>query len=168
MITYSILLSASTWKLLKKNSFVETGLNLADVWKSSLKISIKNIIGNLWLIFLYDTPILLGLNMKLLFLVCFLAVLPQFSNGKNYYLVNDEKSASEYVYGLFGLTNVVGKIILDLMSLKKPWFRETMEWIFSLIEILYLWSLGLSKTSTERNLFFVVASGEHTTKNRSS
>ena len=56
----------------------------------------------------------LGPNMKLQCLVCFLAILPQFSNGKNYYLVNDEKSASEYVYGLFGLTNVVGKWILDL------------------------------------------------------
>jgi len=60
--------------------------------------------------------------MKLLFLVCFLAVLPQFSNGKNYYLVNDEKSASEYVYGLFGLTNVVDKGVSGLNSIKNKIF----------------------------------------------
>merc|ERR1739838_670500 len=63
-----------------------------------------------------------SLNMKLLFLVCFLAVSPQFSNGKNYYLVNDEKSASEYVYGLFGLTNVVDKGVSGLNSIKDEIF----------------------------------------------
>merc|ERR1711935_948520 len=61
-------------------------------------------------------------NMKLQCLVCFLAILPQFSNGKNYHLVNDEKSASEYVYGLFGLTNVVDKGLSGLSSIKNKVF----------------------------------------------
>ena len=132
MITYSILLSASIWNILKKNILWKLAYILLTGENHHEKISIK--IGNLWLIFLYDTPILLGLNMKLLFLVCFLAVLPQFSNGKNYYLVNDEKSASEYVYGLFGLTNVVGKLIWDF-NIQVGGFRQ---------KIVISWNYGMS------------------------
>ena len=55
--------------------------------------------------------------MKLPILACFIVVLPAICYGKNYYLQNDEKSAAEYVYGLFGLTNVVGmKICHELVS----------------------------------------------------
>ena len=100
--------------------------------------------------------------MKLLFLVCFLAVLPQFSNGKNYYLVNDEKSASEYVYGLFGLTNVVGKLIWDF-NIQVGSFRQKNR------NFVKLWHESFFEKNifpSERNLFFVVASGERTTKNR--
>jgi len=51
--------------------------------------------------------------MKLLLLISFLAILPFLSQGKQndakYSLANDEEAASKYVYGLFGLTNVVEK-----------------------------------------------------------
>ena len=102
--------------------------------------------------------------MKLLILVCFLAILPQFSSGKNYYLVNDEKSASKYVYGLFGLTNVVGKWIFYItlqavFDFVKLWHKSFF------LEKLCFSTLGLTKTSSEQNLFFIVAAaGEHTTK----
>ena len=52
--------------------------------------------------------------MKLLLLTCFLASLPSFLHAKQYSLSNDEEEASKYVYGLFGLTNVVGKYFLGI------------------------------------------------------
>ena len=72
--------------------------------------------------------------MKLFLLAGFLAILPSFSHGKNYYLINEEKSSAKYVYSLFGLTNVVGKYIhlsivaTSIENSKKIWIFV---WFFS-------------------------------------
>jgi len=62
--------------------------------------------------------------MKLLLLVCFLAILPSLSHGKQYSLANDEEEASKYVYGLFGLTNVVEKGVTGLNAIKTKIFGK--------------------------------------------
>lgn len=62
--------------------------------------------------------------MKLLILVCFLAILPSLTHGKNYYLMNNEKSAANYVYSLFGLTNVVEKGVGGLNAIKSKIFGK--------------------------------------------
>jgi len=65
--------------------------------------------------------------MKLLLLAGFLAILPSFSHGKNYYLINEEKSSAKYVYSLFGLTNVVDKGIGGLSKIKNSIFGQNNE-----------------------------------------
>jgi len=62
--------------------------------------------------------------MKLLLLACFLAILPSFSHAKQYSLSNDEEEASKYVYGLFGLTNVVEKGTAGLNAIKNKIFGK--------------------------------------------